>query len=148
MSARVSELSLKSFTLLLAGTSPCPFFLFQRPHSNLKSKYQSLVAAEKLNFDPIQVEAVEQLQMLQDRLDGYSPTPASSQGDGLLSRVSPHKVVGVARVVDVVSLLLQWFGTKQKEKSVAELIKGIYMYGSVGRINSIPFLSLCFLWAG
>ena len=98
------------------------------------------MAAEKLNFDPIQAKAVEQLQMLQDRLDGYSPTPASSQGDGLLSRVSPQ-VVGVAGVVDVMSPLLQWFGTKQKDKSVAELIKGIYMYGSVGRINSTPFLS-------
>lgn len=57
----------------------CPLFLIQRPHSNITNNYQSLVAAEKLNFDPIQLAVVEQLQELQDRLDGYAPTSAGSQ---------------------------------------------------------------------
>lgn len=65
----------------------CPLLLIQRPHSKVISKYQSLVAAEKLNFDPIQFAAVEQLQQLQDRLDGYVPSSAGSHA-GLLGRVS------------------------------------------------------------
>lgn len=65
----------------------CPPLLIQRPHSNITSKYQSLVAAEKLNFDPIQLAVVEQLQRLQDRLHGYAPSSATSQA-GLLDRVS------------------------------------------------------------
>lgn len=64
-----------------------PLLLIQRPHSNVISKYQSLVAAEKLNFDPIQFATVKQLQDLQDRLDGYVPTSAGPQA-GLLGRVS------------------------------------------------------------
>ena len=65
----------------------CPPPIIRRPHSNVISKYQSLVAAEKLDFDPIQLATVERLQNLQGRLDGYVPAPARSEM-GLLGRVS------------------------------------------------------------
>ena len=66
----------------------CPLLITitKRSHSNIKSKYQSLIAAEKLNFDPNQLTIVEQLQQLQDRLDGYQPPTAASTG--FLDRVS------------------------------------------------------------
>lgn len=70
----------------------CPSLLIRRPHSNVISKYQSLVAAEKLDFDPIQLATVERLQSLQDRLDGYVPPPARSE-TGLLDRVSGCRAV-------------------------------------------------------
>ena len=67
--------------------------IIRRPHSNVISKYQSLVAAEKLDFDPIQLATVERLQNLQGRLDGYVPAPARSE-TGLLGRVSQMGLLG------------------------------------------------------
>lgn len=89
----------------------CPLLL---PLSSVKSKYQSLVAAEKLNFDPVQLAAVERLQQLQDRLCGYSPSRRADSQTGLLRR---------------------WFGGRgryEHENNAKEEIKGMYMYGSVG----------------
>lgn len=69
----------------------CPLLITKRPHSNIKNEYQSLIAAEKLNFDSQQLTIVEQLQQLQDRLDGYEPPTAASTG--FLDRVSTYVCV-------------------------------------------------------
>ncbi len=53
-------------------------------HTGLKAEYEALVAAEKLRFDPHQLRAVEKLEALQRRLDGYEPPLAQ----GALQRVS------------------------------------------------------------
>ena len=57
----------------------------QAPHSgsDLKLRYEGLVAAGELRFDPHQVKAMEQLQRLRDELDGYEPA-----SPGLMWRVS------------------------------------------------------------
>jgi predicted ATPase len=73
----------------------CPLLLTQRPYSNVLNKYQSLVAAEKLNFDPVQLATVEQLQHLQDRLDGYAPAASAGSQQGVFSRVSGSELWSV-----------------------------------------------------
>ena len=70
----------------------------RRCHSTIKSKYQSLVGAEKLDFDPLQLSIVEQLQELQDRLHGYTPSIQSDSNTGLLNRVCCRYGVWVGRL--------------------------------------------------
>ena len=56
----------------------------RRAHGDLRTRYEALVAAGELHFDPHQLNAVEHLQRLQAQLTGYhAPSPP-----GLLSKVS------------------------------------------------------------
>ena len=55
-----------------------------RSGSNLKLRYEGLVAAGELKFDPHQIKAVEQMQRLRNELDGYELA-----SPGLMQRVSP-----------------------------------------------------------
>ena len=57
-------------------------------HIDLKAKYEALVAAGELRFDPHQLRAVEKLHSLQRELDGYEPP----QPPGLLQKVKIVKV--------------------------------------------------------
>lgn len=77
----------------------------------IKSKYQSLVGAEKLNFDPKQLSIVEQLQGLQHRLDGYDPTSLKSDPNtGLLNKVCVCIWVVLVRSHDYhVTAVVWWF---------------------------------------
>ena len=47
-------------------------------HWDIKTDYESLVAAGELSFDPHQQNSVEQLQRLQSQLAGYEPPPSPS----------------------------------------------------------------------
>ena len=42
-------------------------------HSDIQSEYESLVAAEELQYNPQQLAVVKELRALQDRLHGYHP---------------------------------------------------------------------------
>ena len=42
-------------------------------HSDIKAHYDSLVAADRLKFDPHQLGVVKNLQALQKELKGYQP---------------------------------------------------------------------------
>ena len=46
-------------------------------HTDIKVRYEELVAAEKLRLDSHQLQVVKQLQTLQRQLDGYEPSPPS-----------------------------------------------------------------------
>lgn len=62
----------------------CRFTLLQRSYSDIRSKYQSLLGAEKLDFDPHQLSVVEQLHGLQKKLADYEPPTSSSSGGGIM----------------------------------------------------------------
>ena len=51
-------------------------------HSDIKSHYDSLVAADQLKFDAHQVKVVKNLHSLQKQLSGYEP-----HSPGLLEKV-------------------------------------------------------------
>ena len=51
-------------------------------HSDIKSHYDSLVAADQLKFDAHQVKVVKNLHTLQKQLKGYEP-----HNPGLLEKV-------------------------------------------------------------
>ena len=122
-------------------------------HSDVKTHYDSLVAADKLKYDPLQVRVVKNLQTLQNKLKQYEP-----HKPGLFEKVHPvsqnrhalNKLVYQTmsfceygapplkkeRAYDIIiscilDNFLQLFGPKQK---VENKIKGIYMYGSVGKV--------------
>ena len=51
---------------------------WSRPvHTDIKTRYEGLVAAEKLRLDPQQLQVVKQLQTLQKKLNGYEPSSPS-----------------------------------------------------------------------
>ena len=58
-----------------------------RAYSSIKAKYQSLLAAEELNFDPHQMAIVDQLQHLQEKLRDYEPSTGLNENAGFLGRV-------------------------------------------------------------
>ena len=46
-------------------------------HTDIKVRYEELLAAEKLRLDSHQLQVVKQLQTLQRQLDGYEPSSPS-----------------------------------------------------------------------
>ena len=52
----------------------CNQWQWRAVHTDVKLKYEALIAAGELRFDAHQVKVVEQLQELQRHLDGYEPT--------------------------------------------------------------------------
>lgn len=81
------------------------------------ARYRALLREGELNEDPAQRHAVEQLQLLHDRLKGYDPGQGKKVARG-------------------------WFGWG-RERAKQETLGGLYLYGGVGRGKSMLMDLFC-----
>lgn len=71
---------------------PCLPCLVTQQYSTLSERYQSLIAADNLQYDKHQHEVVTQLEQLQHDLKNYIPTPSSTQPN-VLQKVNKDTLV-------------------------------------------------------